>query len=262
MAFADLKTGESASRVDTVDLADSDDDLPDTHDVLASFDRNKRTKSARSSETHYSDPDIDNFIRNVHVLDQDIHLPRSKRSSTPAYVDEVDLTMSSPPPVTPVSTRKRTSERTDDTRISKKPKLSTQAEPVGQPAEVRTTRVPAKFHCLTHSYDFRSKGLYSSMFPQKSWRKWTSSQTTMTSKWMKVSSTSNLLIRPRHLQLSMETRLYYESRTLLHLELVNRPDRIFSLHQPLPLRPRLVLPRSYQQTLKTRQKKDILGTWQ
>ena len=133
MNFSNLQAGQPVTRLDKFEAAHSDDDLPDAQDIFSYFGRKQEAQSAKaasSSETRYSDPEVDNFILNTRSP------ARGGRSATakPSNHDQIDLTMSSPPPVTPHLPRKRHEDPSIESRILKKPKLSDQPEPM----QVRT----------------------------------------------------------------------------------------------------------------------------
>ena len=124
LAFSDLKADEPAAAGDALDLAVSDDELPDTRDILTAFDRKKGKKPARSSETHYSDPDIDHYIEKyVDVLSP--AQPVRKTTARNSSPDVQDLTMSSPPPKTPPA-RKRSRDEEMTSLSLKRRKLTTE----------------------------------------------------------------------------------------------------------------------------------------
>lgn len=136
LAFSDLKAGEPATTGDAVDLAVSDDELPDTRDILTAFNRKKGKKPVRSSETHYSDPDIDHYIENyIDVLP--LAQPARKTTVRTSSPEVQDLTMSSPPPMTPPSARKRNHDEESKLFALKRRKLTTEANPPSIPRKVR-----------------------------------------------------------------------------------------------------------------------------
>ena len=116
--FADLKDEEHSK---TLVLSDgSDDDLPDTHQILAAYDARKTAPSS-SSDT-YTVPEIDELIRTMHYSDS----AGVEAMDVDAEVDELDPT---PEPSPPKRRRKEASpprrlvkrQRVDSPPVAPKP---------------------------------------------------------------------------------------------------------------------------------------------
>lgn len=104
LAFTDITAGEPDPGDEIDELEDSGDELPDTHDILTAFGHKKENKArtSASSSTRYSDPEVDELIRN---MPSPVYLEpspaRAMSSTRPDEAKDYDFTMSSPPPATP-----------------------------------------------------------------------------------------------------------------------------------------------------------------
>jgi hypothetical protein len=136
LTFSELKAGDSAPDGNILDLAVSDDELPDTHEILTAFDHKKgHKKPARSSETHYSDPDIDDFIVNAPSLVQSARKSISRALATGEEVQ--DLTISSHSFTQPY-TCKRARDGEDLARAVKRQRELAEERCSSLPKKVRT----------------------------------------------------------------------------------------------------------------------------
>lgn len=115
----------------------SDDDLPDTRDILQDFSARKgkqvkgKNRAPRSESTTYTDPEFDELVRNAPLpqCDSDDVLVISSRESSPILVDEDEVTLSSPPVITPgPAPRKRAAESDEGKKNAKKLRFSSPLE--------------------------------------------------------------------------------------------------------------------------------------